>query len=46
MPFRSKKQRDYLKINHPDIYNKWKKEHGTKIVPSTKKDKSKTNKGK
>ena len=31
MPFKSKKQREYLKINEPKIYKKWKKEHGTKI---------------
>jgi len=32
MPFKSKKQRDYLKINHPSVYNKWKKKYGTKVV--------------
>jgi len=37
MPFKSKKQRDWLKINRPDLYNKWKSEHGTKIKPSKKK---------
>lgn len=31
MPFVSRKQRDYLKINKPDIYRKWKKKYGTKI---------------
>lgn len=40
MPFRSKKQRDFLKINHPDVYNDWKKEHGTKIKKKKKKKKS------
>jgi len=37
MPFKSKKQRDYLKINEPEIYRKWKREHGTKIQPKKKK---------
>lgn len=31
MPFKSKKQRDYLKINEPKIYKKWKKKYGTKV---------------
>jgi hypothetical protein len=34
MPFRSKKQRTWLAINRPDIYKRWKAEHGTKIKPS------------
>lgn len=32
MPFRSKKQRTFLAIHHPDVYQKFKAEHGTKIV--------------
>ena len=36
MPFKSKKQRDWMKINKPEIYKKWKKEHGTKIKPGKK----------
>jgi hypothetical protein len=32
MPFRSAKQRTYLKIHHPEIYKRWKAEHGTKVV--------------
>jgi len=31
MPFKSKKQREYLKINEPGIYRKWKRKYGTKI---------------
>ena len=30
MPFKSKKQRDFLKINKPKIYNRWKTKYGTK----------------
>lgn len=32
MPFRSIRQRTYLQINEPKVYNKWKKEYGTKII--------------
>ena len=28
MPFKSKKQREWLKINRPDIYRKWVKKYG------------------
>jgi len=31
MPFKSRKQRDYLKIRKPGIYRKWKSKYGTKI---------------
>ena len=31
MPFKSAKQRTFLKINKPEIYKKWKKKYGTKI---------------
>ena len=31
MPFKSKKQRTYLKINNPKLYKKWKRKYGTKI---------------
>ena len=37
MPFRSKKQKDFLKINKPKIYNRWKKKYGTKVKKTTKK---------
>lgn len=37
MPFRSVKQREYLKINHPEIYNRWKRKYGLKIVKSSSK---------
>jgi hypothetical protein len=30
MPFKSKKQQDFLRINHPEIYKKWKKKYGVK----------------
>tara|TARA_Y100001951_G_scaffold9807_1_gene6271 strand:- start:206 stop:355 length:150 start_codon:yes stop_codon:yes gene_type:complete len=31
MPFKSEKQRTFLHAKHPDIANKWTKEHGTTI---------------
>jgi len=31
MPFKSEKQRAFLHAKHPDIANKWTKEHGTTI---------------
>lgn len=31
MPFKSRKQRDYLKINKPEVYRKWKRKYGLKI---------------
>lgn len=37
MPFKSKKQRTYLAINHPEIYSRWKKKYGSKVVKKTKK---------
>jgi len=37
MPFRSKKQRVYLAINEPEVYKRWKKKYGTKVVPKKKK---------
>lgn len=36
MPFRSAKQRAYLAINEPEVYQRWKKRYGTKIQPSGK----------
>ena len=41
MPFKSKKQRTWMQINKPDIYKKWKAEHGTKIAGKKKKRKRK-----
>jgi len=35
MPFRSKKQRDWLKINRPDIYRRWKRRYGLRIRGKT-----------
>lgn len=31
MPFKSKKQITYLRINEPTIYKRWKKKYGLKI---------------
>lgn len=31
MPFRSRKQRNYLRWKHPKIYRRWKRKYGTKI---------------
>lgn len=31
MPFKSKKQRSFLQINKPALYNRWKKKYGAKI---------------
>jgi len=39
MPFRSKKQMEWMKINKPAMYRKWKKEHGLGIYPKKKKTK-------
>lgn len=37
MPFKSKRQRDFLKIHHPNIYRRWKNKYGTKIRKGRKK---------
>ena len=39
MPFRSKKQRTYLKKRKPAIYKKWKKKYTRKIRKKTNKKK-------
>ena len=31
MPFKSKKQRDFLKINNPAVYKNWVAKHGVAI---------------
>jgi hypothetical protein len=31
MPFKSKKQRDFLKINNPTVYKNWVAKHGVAI---------------
>lgn len=31
MPFKSKKQRTYLRINNPKLYKKWKRKYGSKV---------------
>ncbi len=41
MPFKSKKQRKWLQINRPDIYKRWKAEHGTDISKKKSKPKRK-----
>jgi len=40
MPFRSKKQRIFLAIHHPDIYKRWKRKYGTKVRPKRKRGKA------
>ena len=37
MPFKSKKQRDWMKINRPDLYRKWKKKYGEGVRKSRRK---------
>tara|TARA_R100001480_G_scaffold145248_1_gene143346 strand:- start:46 stop:171 length:126 start_codon:yes stop_codon:yes gene_type:complete len=39
VPFRSAKQRKYLKRKEPKVYNRWKKKYGTKIKKKKKKKK-------
>lgn len=34
MPFKSAKQREYLKRNHPELYAKWLKKYGSKPQPT------------
>lgn len=36
MPFRSAKQKKWMKINRPDIYKKWKNKYGIKITKTKK----------
>ena len=31
MPFKSKRQREYLRINNPKLFRKWKRKYGTRI---------------
>jgi len=31
MPFKSKKQKTYLEINHPKVYKRWVKKYGKKV---------------
>jgi len=37
LPFKSSKQKKFLAINKPELYKKWKKRYGSKIVPKKKK---------
>jgi hypothetical protein len=34
MPFKSRAQRGYLWVHHPEIARKWTKKYGSKIRPS------------
>ena len=36
MPFRSKKQRSYLKREKPSVYRRWVKKYGRRIRPKKK----------
>jgi len=36
MPFESKKQRTWMKINKPALYKKWKKKYGIRIRTKTR----------
>lgn len=39
MPFRSEKQRRYLWMKHPDIAKRWTSEYGSKIQPTSPREK-------
>jgi hypothetical protein len=39
MPFKSQRQEDFLKINKPKIYKKWKKKYGDEEEPEEEDDK-------
>jgi hypothetical protein len=41
MPFRSIKQRLYMMLNVPEVYEEWKTKYGTKIVSTKKQKRSK-----
>ena len=41
MPFRSAKQRKYLRWAKPEIYNRWKLKYGTEIKKKKKRKKRK-----
>ena len=41
MPYRSKKQRDYLRRNKPEVAKKFEQHSGSKIVPKKKSKKRK-----
>lgn len=36
MPFKSKEQRTWMRINKPEMYKKWKKKYGTEIKKKKK----------
>ena len=44
MPFKSQRQEDFLKINKPKIYKKWKKEYGDEEEPEEEDDKEEEDK--
>ena len=31
MPFKSEKQREYLRINEPEVYKRWMKDYGPEV---------------
>jgi len=37
MPFKSAKQRTWMKINKPKMYKQWKKKYGSKVKTRQKK---------
>jgi len=39
MPFRSYEQMAYLKHNEPDVYERWKRKYGARIVAEAIKNK-------
>lgn len=41
MPFKSEKQKQFLAINKPEVYRRWKKKYGTKIKKEVKNFKKK-----
>jgi hypothetical protein len=46
MPFRSKKQVTWMRINRPDLYREWKAKYGLKIVKSSGKKRNYGKRGK
>lgn len=41
MPYRSKRQRGYMHVHHPEIAARWDRKYGGKIVPKKKRKKRK-----
>ena len=40
MPFKSERQREWMKINKPEIYRRWKKKYGAKPKKNVSKKKA------